>query len=73
MIFGSAERHEHSQRAFLQIRYVGLSNETPYGLAKFLEHARGGKGDGEKYPKVQAVQVRDTQSLCYLYEFRRFK
>ncbi|GAQ90457.1 aldo keto reductasefinger RINkfl00642_0040 [Klebsormidium nitens] len=39
-----------------KIRHVGLSNETPYGLAKFLECAQGGIDDGTDYPRVQAIQ-----------------
>ena len=37
----------------LQIRYVGLSNETPYGVMKFIQVA-------EKYacyPKIVSLQV----------------
>lgn len=38
----------------MQIRYVGLSNETPYGVMKFIQVA-------EKfacYPKIVSLQVR---------------
>ncbi|XP_059625782.1 uncharacterized protein LOC132268894 isoform X2 [Cornus florida] len=35
-----------------KIRYVGLSNETPYGIMKFLQVAESGAG----YPKIVSVQ-----------------
>ncbi|KAF5180746.1 Voltage-gated potassium channel subunit beta-1 [Thalictrum thalictroides] len=35
-----------------KIRYIGLSNETPYGLMKFLQVAKNTSG----YPKIVSVQ-----------------
>lgn len=34
------------------IRYIGLSNETPYGVMKFLQVAESGPG----YPRIISVQ-----------------
>lgn len=35
-----------------KIRYVGLSNETPYGVMKFLQLAN----NDDRYPKIVSVQ-----------------
>lgn len=37
----------------MQIRYVGLSNETPYGLMKFLQVSE----NESCYPRIISVQV----------------
>ncbi|MBA0652936.1 hypothetical protein Goklo_020153 [Gossypium klotzschianum] len=36
-----------------KIRYIGLSNETPYGVMKFLHFAE----NNVRYPKIISVQV----------------
>lgn len=36
----------------MPIRYVGLSNETPYGVMKFLQLAN----NDDRYPKIVSVQ-----------------
>jgi len=45
-----------------KIRYVGLSNETPWGLAKFLEISKE-----KKLPKMMSVQ-NPYNLLCRTYE-----
>ena len=37
----------------MQIRYVGLSNETPYGIMKFVQEAER----DPRNPKIISVQV----------------
>jgi aryl-alcohol dehydrogenase-like predicted oxidoreductase len=37
----------------LQIRYIGLSNETPYGLMKFIQVAE----KFASFPKIVSLQV----------------
>lgn len=37
----------------MQIRYVGLSNETPYGIMKFVQEAQR----DPRNPKIISVQV----------------
>ncbi|KAM0950663.1 putative NADP-dependent oxidoreductase domain-containing protein [Dioscorea sansibarensis] len=46
-----------------KIRYIGLSNETPYGLMKFLEHA---KSTGLR-PKVVSLQ-NSYNLLCRIFD-----
>lgn len=51
-IFGSFF-HDGGLKYCLQIRYIGLSNETPYGLMKFLHVAEG----GSRNARIVSVQV----------------
>ena len=45
-----------------KIRYIGLSNETPWGLAKFLESSKI-----KKLPRIMSVQ-NSYSLLCRTYE-----
>lgn len=43
----------------MQIRYVGLSNETPYGIMKFVQEAER----DPRNPKIISVQVVNNSFL----------
>ncbi|XP_012490483.1 uncharacterized protein LOC105803065 isoform X5 [Gossypium raimondii] len=47
-----------------KIRYIGLSNETPYGVMKFLQFAE----NNVRYPKIISVQVNSYSLLCRTFD-----
>ncbi|KAB2056783.1 hypothetical protein ES319_A11G127400v1 [Gossypium barbadense] len=47
-----------------KIRYIGLSNETPYGVMKFLHFAE----NNVHYPKIISVQVNSYGLLCRTFD-----
>ncbi|XP_057965983.1 uncharacterized protein LOC131156370 isoform X1 [Malania oleifera] len=47
-----------------KIRYVGVSNETPYGIMKFLQASEHGTG----YPRIVSVQ-NSYSLLCRNFDF----